>query len=46
MQEAVLAAAQKAGADVRRTASMPDTHFAGPELAPADEAAHKAFFGE
>lgn len=28
------------------TASLPDTHFAGPDLAPADDAARKALFGE
>jgi 2-polyprenyl-6-methoxyphenol hydroxylase-like FAD-dependent oxidoreductase len=28
------------------TSSLPETHFAGPDLAPADEAARKAMFGE
>lgn len=28
------------------TSSLPETHFAGPELAPADEAARLALFGE
>jgi hypothetical protein len=28
------------------TAQLPETHFAGPELAPADAAAHSALFGE
>ena len=28
------------------TASLPETHFAGPELAPADEAARVALFGD
>jgi menaquinone-9 beta-reductase len=28
------------------TLALPETHIAGPDLAPADEAAHKALFGE